>query len=166
MPFPQIENVKKSSDKKDVQVEETVKSNFFIEGLALIAIGFTSTARFLFIYPLISLVTLIAMFMLRTETICIIGGFIIGFSAAGGVLQLAVSTMSDLFPVSKGKITSMVMMASSIATFSVTAIAGFVTQTMGTEYTLLLAAIVTAVGVLLSIVVNIRYNQLSRLKKK
>ena len=219
MPFPQIENVKKSSDKKDVQVEETVKSNFFIEGIALIAIGFTSTAtfqiflnvnktfgidvvgmsevaagkiqsnyalgsicavlltavlvkklikpaRFLFIYPLISLVTLIAMFMLRTETICIIGGFIIGFSAAGGVLQLAVSTMSDLFPVSKGKITSMVMMASSIATFSVTAIAGFVTQTMGTEYTLLLAAIVTAVGVLLSIVVNIRYNQLSRLKKK
>ena len=82
------------------------------------------------------------------------------------MLQLAVSTMSDLFPVSKGKITSMVMMASSIATFSVTAIAGVVTQTMGTEYTLLLAAIVTAVGVLLSIVVNIRYNQLSRLKAK
>lgn len=46
MPFPQIENVKKSSDKKDVQVEETVKSNFFIEGIALIAIGFTSTATF------------------------------------------------------------------------------------------------------------------------
>ena len=219
MPFPQMEGTKKSSKKEEVKVEETVKSNFFIEGIALIAIGFTSTAtfqiflnvnktfgidvvgmsevaagkiqsnyalgsicavlltavlvkklikpvRFLFIYPLISLITLVAMFMIRTEAICTIGGFVVGFSAAGGVLQLAVSTMSDLFPVSKGKITSMVMMASSIATFSVTAIAGVVTQTMGTEDTLLLAAIVTAVGVLLSIVVNVRYNQLSRLKAK
>lgn len=219
MPFPQMEAVKKSSEKEETQVKETVKSNFFIEGIALIAIGFTSTAtfqiflnvnktfgidvvgmsevaagkiqsnyalgsicavlltavlvkklikpaRFLFIYPLISLITLIAMFMLRTPTICTIGGFIIGFSAAGGVLQLAVSTMADLFPVSKGKITSMVMMASSIATFSVTAIAGIVTQTMGTEYTLLFAAIVTGVGVLLSVVVNIRYNKLAKLKAK
>ena len=56
------------------------------------------------------------------------------------------------------------MMASSVATFSVTAIAGFVTQAMGTEYTLLFAALVTAIGVLLSVVVNIRYNKLSKLK--
>ena len=201
MPFPEMEEVKSAS----------------IEGIALIAIGFTSTAtfqiflnvnktfgidvvgmsevaagkiqsnyalgsicavlltavlvkkiikpvRFLFIYPLISLITLVAMFVLRTPAICTIGGFIVGFSAAGGVLQLAVSTMADLFPVSKGKITSMVMMASSVATFSVTAIAGFVTQAMGTEYTLLFAALVTAIGVLLSVVVNIRYNKLSKLK--
>lgn len=219
MPFPQMETAKKSSKKEEVQVEETVKSNFFIEGIALIAIGFTSTAtfqiflnvnktfgidvvgmsevaagkiqsnyalgsicavlltavlvkkfikpaRFLFIYPLISLITLIAMFTLRTPAICTIGGFIIGFSAAGGVLQLAVSTMADLFPVSKGKITSMVMMSSSVATFSVTAIAGVVTKAMGTEYTLLFAAIVTGIGVLLSVVVNIRYNKLARLKAK
>ncbi len=218
MPFPQMEDVKKSSNEV-AEIKESVKSNFFVEGIALIVIGFTSTAtfqiflnvnknfgidvvgmsevaagkiqsnyamgsicavlltavlvkklikpvRFLFIYPLISLVTLIAMFILKTEIICIIGGFIIGFSAAGGVLQLAVSTMSDLFPVSKGKITSMVMMASSVATFSVTAIAGFVTQYMGTEYTLLLAAMITAVGVLLSIIVNFRYNSLERLKTK
>ncbi len=217
LPFPQIENKEVS---KDIEViEETVKPKFFIEGIALIIIGFTSTAtfqiflnvnktfgvdvvglselvagkiqsnyalgsicaviltailvkklikpvRFLFIYPLISLVTLLAMYTLRTESICLIGGFIVGFSAAGGVLQLAVSTMSDLFPVSKGKITSMVMMSSSIATFSVTAVAGFVTQSMGTEYTLLLAAIVTGVGVLLSVVVNIRYNKLTKLKAK
>ena len=216
MPFPEMEEAKNVS-KEETQVEEAVKSNFFIEGIALIAIGFTSTAtfqiflnvnktfgidvvgmsevaagkiqsnyalgsicavlltavlvkkiikpvRFLFIYPLISLITLVAMFVLRTPAICTIGGFIVGFSAAGGVLQLAVSTMADLFPVSKGKITSMVMMASSVATFSVTAIAGFVTQAMGTEYTLLFAALVTAIGVLLSVVVNIRYNKLAKLK--
>lgn len=133
---------------------------------ALLVKKLVKPARFLIIYPGISLVTLIAMFILKNETVSLIGGFLVGFSAAGGVLQLAVSTMSDLFPVSKGKITSMVMMSSSIATFSVTAIAGFITSTMGTEYTLLAAAIVTAIGTILGLVVNLRYNQLEKEKKK
>lgn len=215
LPFPQ--GVTKVEKTEDNVVEEKVKANFLIEGIALIIIGFTSTAtfqiflnvnksfgtdvvkmseaaagkiqsnyalgsicavvltailvkklikpaRFLIIYPAISVATLVAMFILKNETISIIGGFLVGFSAAGGVLQLAVSTMSDLFPVSKGKITSMVMMSSSVATFSVTAIAGFITKTMGTEYTLLLAGIVAAIGVILAVIVNIRYNKLERLK--
>lgn len=215
LPFPQAPGKVESTEENSV--EEKIKANFLIEGIALIIIGFTSTAtfqiflnvnksfgtdvvkmsetaagkiqanyalgsicavvltallvkklikpaRFLIIYPAISVATLVAMFVLRNEAISLIGGFLVGFSAAGGVLQLAVSTMSDLFPVSKGKITSMVMMASSIATFSVTAIAGVITKTMGTEYTLLLAGIVAALGVLLGILVNIRYNKLEKLK--
>lgn len=216
LPFPQMETVKKD---KATEVKEVVKSNFFVEGIALIVIGFTATAtfqiflnvnksfgtdivgmseiaagkiqsnyamgsiwaviitallvkklvkpaRFLIIYPAISLVTLLAMFILKNETVSIIGGFLVGFSAAGGVLQLAVSTMSDLFPVSKGKITSMVMMSSSIATFSVTAVAGFITSSFGTEYTLLMAAIITGVGTILGVLVNIRYNKLEKAKRK
>lgn len=118
--------------------------------------------RFLIIYPMISFVTLLAMFMIRTETVALIGGFLVGFSAAGGVLQLAVSTMADLFPVSKGKITSMIMLSSSIATFSVTAIAGFITGNFGIEYTLLMAGIVTGIGAILAVIVNLRYNILSK----
>ncbi len=218
LPFPQMEGISAKTEAA-TEEKEVVKANFFIEGIALIVIGFTATAtfqiflnvnksfgtdivgmseiaagkiqsnyamgsiwaviitallvkkfikpaRFLIIYPLISLVTLVAMFVLKNETVSLVGGFLVGFSAAGGVLQLAVSTMSDLFPVSKGKITSMVMMSSSIATFSVTAIAGFITQTMGTEYTLLVAAIVTAIGTVLGVVVNFRYNRLEKAKKQ
>lgn len=215
LPFPA-----QNSNKKEEKVEENnsapkIKSNFYIEGIALIIIGFTSTAtfqiflnvnkafgmdiiglsesvagkiqsnyamgsiwaviitailvkklikpvRFLIIYPLISFITLLAMFMIRTESVALIGGFLVGFSAAGGVLQLAVSTMADLFPVSKGKITSMIMLSSSVATFSVTAIAGFITGSFGIEYTLLMAGIITGIGAILAVIVNLRYNILSR----
>lgn len=211
LPFPD----NKSAEKKNTESRSAVKSNFFIEGIALIIIGYTSTAtfqiflninkafgteivglsetvagkiqsnyavgsicaviitaflvkklvkpvRFLFIYPLISLITLVAMFLMRNETISLIGGFVVGFSAAGGVLQLAVSTMADMFPVSKGKITSMIMMSSSIAAFTVTALAGYITHSFGVEYTLIFAAGITGLGVLLSLVVNFRYNILAK----
>ena len=217
LPFPSQEGTKKSDNKDTTENSDVsaVKSNFFIEGIALIIIGYTSTAtfqiflninkafgtdivglsesaagkiqsnyamgsilavvitaflvkklikpvRFLFIYPLISLITLIGMFILRNEAMCLAGGFIIGFSAAGGVLQLAVSTMADLFPVSKGKITSMIMLSSSVATFTVTALAGYITNIFGIEYTLIFAGAVTALGILLSVIVNFRYNIISK----
>lgn len=214
LPFPDQSGTKKSEAKGE-NAAPVVKSNFFIEGIALIVIGYTSTAtfqiflninkafgtdivglsesaagriqsnyamgsilavvitaflvkkmikpvRFLFIYPLISFVTLAGMFLIRTEMMALAGGFIIGFSAAGGVLQLAVSTMADLFPVSKGKITSMIMLSSSVATFTVTAFAGYITNIFGIEYTLVFAGAVTAVGILLSVIVNFRYNILAK----
>ena len=213
LPFPKQNEVKKSENKEEIK--PAVKSNFYIEGVALIIIGYTSTAtfqiflninkafgtdmvglsemaagriqsnyamgsilaviitaflvkkfikpvRFLFIYPLISLITLVGMFFIRTESMTLAGGFIIGFSAAGGVLQLAVSTMADLFPVSKGKITSMIMLSSSVATFTVTALAGYITHLFGIEYTLIFVGVITAIGVLLSLAVNFRYNILAK----
>lgn len=213
LPFPKQNEVKKSENKEEIK--PAVKSNFYIEGVALIIIGYTSTAtfqiflninkafgtdmvglsemaagriqsnyamgsilaviitaflvkkfikpvRFLFIYPLISLITLVGMFFIRTESMTLAGGFIIGFSAAGGVLQLAVSTMADLFPVSKGKITSMIMLSSSVATFTVTALTGYITHLFGIEYTLIFAGVITAIGVLLSLAVNFRYNILAK----
>ena len=213
LPFPKQNEVKKSENKEEIK--PAVKSNFYIEGVALIIIGYTSTAtfqiflninkafgtdmvglsemaagriqsnyamgsilaviitaflvkkfikpvRFLFIYPLISLITLVGMFFIRTESMTLAGGFIIGFSAAGGVLQLTVSTMADLFPVSKGKITSMIMLSSSVATFTVTALAGYITHLFGIEYTLIFAGVITAIGVLLSLAVNFRYNILAK----
>ena len=163
-------NVNKSFGTDVVKMSEAaagkIQSNYVLGSIcavvltAILVKKLIKPARFLIIYPAISVVTLVAMFILKNEIISIIGGFLVGVSAAGRVLQIAVSTMSDLFQVSKGKITSMVMMSSSIATFSVTAIAGFITKTMGTEYTLLLAAI----GVILAVIVNIRYNKLERLK--
>lgn len=218
LPFPAQNSVNKEENNSETASAPVIKSNFYIEGIALIIIGFTSTAtfqiflnvnkafgmdivglsetvagkiqsnyamgsiwaviitailvkklvkpvRFLIIYPAISFITLLAMFIIRTETVTLIGGFLVGFSAAGGVLQLAVSTMADLFPVSKGKITSMIMLSSSIATFSVTAIAGFITGKFGIEYTLLMAGIVTGIGALLAVVVNFRYNILAKQSK-
>lgn len=113
--------------------------------------------RFVFLYPLISLITLIVLWMFPTPTTCIIGAFVIGFAGAGGVLQLALSAMADLFPSSKGKITGIVYTASSIASFTCPVITGVLSKTSMSSIILFDAA-VTALGVILAIIVNVRYN--------
>lgn len=55
-------------------------------------------------------------------------GFVIGYSAAGGVLQLTTSTANEMFQLIKGKITSIVMIASSIANYVILNIAGIITK--------------------------------------
>lgn len=211
-PFPAI-----NADKKEeVAVTEEVndkKSKFWIEGIALIVIGFTSTATFMvintwipsygrevagmvqaeslklvsyysigsilavivtsilvkslikpvrvvFIYPLISLIMLIILYVSPTPTICLISAFVIGFAAAGGVLQLALTAMADIFPSSKGKITGMVYSASSIASFTVPAVTGAISSNVSNV--ILFNIIVTGLGVVLAIVVNFRYNVLTK----
>ena len=46
--------------------------------------------RFLVIYPAISLIMLALVYMIKTPMICYIGAFVLGYAAAGGVLQMAI----------------------------------------------------------------------------
>lgn len=119
--------------------------------------------RFVFLYPLISLITLIVLWMFPTPAICIVSAFVIGFAAAGGVLQLALTAMADLFPSSKGKITGIVYTASSIASFTCPVITGVLSKTNMSNI-ILFDAGVTALGVVLAIIVNIRYNTMMKSK--
>ena len=94
--------------------------------------------------------------------ICLIGGFVIGYSAAGGVLQLATSTANEMFPANKGKITSIVMIASSLANYIVLNIAGMLSRIGGENgpgYMLLFNVAVTAVGILLAVILNLRFEK-------
>ena len=214
-PFPAV-NADKKESTEEVVVEEATgkaKPKFWIEGLALIIIGYTSTATFsiintwipsygrevagmaeaaslklvsyysvgsivaviftsiivkslikpvriVFIYPLISTIMLIILLLNPTPMICIISAFVIGFAAAGGVLQLALTAMSEIFPASKGKITGMVYSASSIAGFTVPAITGAISSNVSNV--ILFNIIVTGLGVVLALIVNIRYNSLEK----
>ncbi|EPU7140285.1 MFS transporter, partial [Shigella dysenteriae] len=63
----------------------------------------TITAAIIYLYP--------------SPLVCNAGAFIIGFSAAGGILQLGVSVMSEFFPKSKAKVTSIYMMMGGLANF-------------------------------------------------
>ena len=189
-----------------------VKSNFWIEGVALIIMGYTATATFqvflninkdygmtflnmteaaagkigsnyalgsifavllnvvlvkwikpvrmIVVYPALSLATLLWMYFVPSPIVAQIGGFLIGATCAGGVLQFLVSVMSDLFPASKAKAVSMIMIAGALCAFSITAIAGTVTSKFGVQYTLLVSAVLAVVSIIASIVVNIRYNML------
>lgn len=208
LPFATVGEAKAETAADVVQV----KSNFWIEGVALIIMGYTATATFqvflninkdygmtflnmteaaagkigsnyalgsifavllnvvlvkwikpvrmIVVYPALSLATLLWMYFVPSPIVAQIGGFLIGATCAGGVLQFLVSIMSDLFPASKAKAVSMIMIAGALCAFSITAIAGTVTSKFGVQYTLLVSAVLAVVSIIASIVVNIRYNML------
>lgn len=122
--------------------------------------SFLKPVRILVIYPAISAIMLLIIYFVQTPEICLIGGFIIGYSAAGGVLQLAVSTANSMFPTNKGKITSIVMIASSVANYVILNAASYISKSGGLEgpkYVLIFNVVITAVGILLALFVNKQY---------
>lgn len=203
-PFPQIsENGKSESFLTNLK-----NAKFSAESVALILIGFTSTAtfqlwlncaqtfgkdvagisseavsmmqtcysagtmaalvvtsllitkfkqvRFLVIYPAVSTVMLVLVYLIKTPMICYVGAFVIGYAAAGGVLQMATATVNDLFPKIKGTITSLVMIASSLCNYTILSAA----SKMSSTNVIMMNIVITIVGVLLALFVNLRYGVL------
>lgn len=203
-PFPTIEGTGKSES----FFNNLKNANFSLESIALILIGFTSTAtfqlwlncaqtfgkevagiaseevsvmqtyysagtmvalvvtsilitkfkqvRFLAIYPAISTVMLVLVYVTKTPFICYVGAFVIGYAAAGGVLQMATAVVNDLFPKIKGTITSLVMIASSLCNYTILSAA----SKMSAENVIVMNLVITVIGVLLAIFVNMRYQTL------
>lgn len=111
----------------------------------------------LILYPAISTVMLGLCFLIQAPWICLVGGFVIGYAGAGGVLQLATSTTAEFFPENKGTATSMVMIASSIANYTIISLASYITKVGGASaprMILLLNMGVTVMGILLALYVK------------
>ncbi|EAD6333836.1 MFS transporter, partial [Listeria monocytogenes] len=133
---------------------------------AVLVKKFILPVRILILYPAIATLMLLIIYIVQTPTICLIGGFVIGYAAAGGVLQLAVSTANEFFPTNKGKITSIVMISSSLANYIVLNVASYITKAGGIEgpkYVLLFNVAITVIGILLAIFVNMRYKNESKI---
>ncbi|EDB1281383.1 MFS transporter [Listeria monocytogenes] len=136
---------------------------------AVLVKKFILPVRILILYPAIATLMLLIIYIVQTPTICLIGGFVIGYAAAGGVLQLAVSTANEFFPTNKGKITSIVMISSSLANYIVLNVASYITKAGGIEgpkYVLLFNVAITVIGILLAIFVNMRYKNESKIVTK
>lgn len=203
-PFPAASE----SGKSESFIDNLKNAHFSIESVALILIGFTSTAtfqlwlncaqtfgkdvagiasesvsimqtyysagtmvalvvtsllitkfkqvRFLVIYPAISAVMLVLVYLIKSPTICYIGAFVIGYAAAGGVLQMATAVVNDLFPKIKGTITSLVMIASSLCNYTILTAAAKMTA----SGVIVMNIVITVIGVLLAVYVNARYGVL------
>ena len=116
-------------------------------------------SKILIIYPTIALVTLAVVYFVQTPWICLAGGALMGFFAAGGVLQLVTAVANEMFPKNRGVITSIVMISSSIANFTILNVASLLTRmggTNGPRLVLLLNIAVTLVGIILAVILNTR----------
>ena len=109
--------------------------------------------RFILIYPVIRLVTLIVVLTGKSEALMIAGAFIIGWAGAGGLLQIATSVCNMLFPKIKGTVTALVMIASSLCNYTILTAA----SKMQPAQVMVMNIVLTAIGVLLGLFVNIRY---------
>ena len=112
--------------------------------------------RFLVIYPVISVAMLVLVYLVKTPMICFVGAFVIGYAAAGGALQMATATVNDLFPNIKGTITSLVMIASSLCNYTILSAAA----KMSSMQVIMMNIVITVIGVLLAVFVNVRYGSL------
>lgn len=203
-PFP----AESESGKSESFIQNLKNAHFSVESIALILIGFTSTAtfqlwlncaqtfgkeiagipsetvsimqtyysagtmaalvitsilitkfkqvRFLVIYPAISVIMLVLVYIMKSPVICYVGAFVIGYAAAGGVLQMATATVNDLFPKIKGTITSLVMIASSLCNYTILSAASKMTATG----VIMMNIVITVIGVVLAVFVNARYGTL------
>ena len=128
--------------------------------LALIVTAFLTRkikdVRFIVIYPVICLGTLIVVLLGQSQTLMIVGAFLIGWAGAGGLLQIATSVCNMLFPKIKGTITALVMIASSLCNYTILTAASKMTPSA----VMTMNIVLTTIGVLLGAYVNIRYKKM------
>ncbi len=117
----------------------------------------------LFLYPCLSGLSLLAVFMMPSVAVFNVASFAIGFTTSG-VLQLAIATMSELFPTGKGKIVGMINSLNSISIWVCPAITGFVARS-SVMNVILIDAFIAAVGAFLGLVVLIRYRRITKTDK-
>lgn len=118
--------------------------------------------RFIVIYPVICLVTLIVVYLGQSQALMIAGAFIIGWAGAGGLLQIATSVCNMLFPKIKGTVTALVMIASSLCNYTILTAASKMTP----AGVMTMNIVLTAIGVALGVYVNLRYSKMVELAKE
>jgi MFS family permease len=124
---------------------------------ALINRKILKSIQIIAIYPAISALMLLAIYFVESPTILLIGGFVLGYAAAGGVLQLVTSLAVEMSPENGGKMTALVMICSSLANYIILTAAGAITKAggiQGPKYILLFNFVITVIGVLLALYVN------------
>ena len=128
--------------------------------LALIVTAFLTRkikdVRFIVAYPVICLVTMIVVLVSPSQATMTAGAFLIGWAGAGGLLQIATSVCNMLFPKIKGTVTALVMIASSLCNYTILTAA----SKMQPSQVMVMNIILTGVGVVLGLYVNLRYTKM------
>lgn len=115
--------------------------------------------RFILVYPVICLAALVLVLVTKTQVMCAVGAFAIGWAGAGGLLQIATAVCNMLFPKIKGTVTALVMIASSLCNYTILTAASYMTP----SGVMTMNIILTLIGVLLGIFVNLRYTKMVEL---
>ncbi len=107
---------------------------------------------FMLFDTVVSLLALVALTLIPTWWVALISSFVIGCSAAGGVMQLGLTVMSNTFPRAKGRITGIYHTASGLASFTIPVFTAWISQ-IGIYEIMWFDVLIAGIGVLCSVVV-------------
>lgn len=113
----------------------------------------------LVVYPSLGLISLILILLVRTELVTTIGFFMIGLVSAG-VLQMAQTTMGELFWKKKGAMIALVSTAGGISAAVIPALTGLILRHYGIFYVFYFMIIIFVIGIACALFAKLRYNKM------
>lgn len=122
---------------------------------AIVATRFRSV-NLVLVYTFFSFLSVLTMWLWPTPMIMQVGSAFVGFFAAGGVMQLGLTVMGEMFPSGKGTITSIFYTFGSLASFAIPNIATWIAN-RDMRGIMLFDTVIAAIGFLLAIVIFVRY---------
>ena len=96
-----------------------------------------------------------------SATLAPILSFIVGFSAAGGVMQLGLVMMTEMFPKGKGTMTGIFYTTGSIASFTIPVVTGYMADS-GINSIMGLDAAIALAGFIIACIIYVRYNSVMK----
>lgn len=117
-----------------------------------------SEIQFVPVYTLGAFVSIFMMWMFpQNAGLMGILAFLVGFFAAGGVMQLALTVMAEFFPAGKGTVTGFFYTAGSIASFTIPLVINWIGDMRGVMF---FDVIVALIGFIDTSLIAIRYKHL------
>lgn len=109
---------------------------------------------------LASLLTLVLLVLFPTSLGCSLAAFGIGVFSSGGIWQLALAILLEFFPKNKGRMTSYYTLMTSFSIMLIPLITGYLSG-QNIVYVMYFNCFITLVGVLISLLVAVRYWKLT-----
>jgi predicted MFS family arabinose efflux permease len=112
------------------------------------------------VYPIIGLFALLLILFVRIPTVATIGFFLIGVSTAG-VLQMAQTTMGELFWKNKGATMALVSTASGVAAAVIPGLMGLIVRYYGVLNAFYFLIIIYIIGITAASFAKLRYDRVN-----
>ena len=118
----------------------------------------------LVVYTLISTLAIGGLYYYPSASLAPILSAVVGFSAAGGVMQLGLVMMTEMFPKGKGTMTGIFYTTGSIASFTIPVVTGYMADS-GINSIMGLDAAIALAGFIVACIIYVRYNSVMKNRK-
>ena len=118
----------------------------------------------LVVYTLISTLAIGGLYYYPSASLAPILSAAVGFSAAGGVMQLGLVMMTEMFPKGKGTMTGIFYTTGSIASFTIPVVTGYMADS-GINSIMGLDAAIALAGFIVACIIYVRYNSVMKNRK-